>query len=115
MSEFTLWLLIRAARAEAEAAWRRALHYNWRYQSVPPLSYLMKPGNQFGFRPLSWLLLGQNKSSLLVRIGDELAYLLHEEGVKATGGRFLAHSRPRNSSWLGLVRPFLLTPRKRPG
>lgn len=104
MNDFTRWLMIMAARAEAEAAWRRALHYNWRYQSVPPLDYLKKPSVNFMFRPLSWLFLGQNKSSLLVRIGDELAYLLHEEGVEATGGGFLPiRVRATPAGWVWYV------------
>lgn len=87
MSDFARWLLIMAARFEAVAAWKQARHYNWRYQSVSPLNYLKKPGNQFGFRPLSWAFLSQNKGSLLLRIQDELSYLLYEQGVRTAEDR----------------------------
>ena len=87
MNDFTRWLMIMAARAEATAACKRAWSYHYRYQSVPPLSYLKKPGNQFGFRPLSWAFLSQNKGSLLLRIQDELSYLLYEQGVRTAEDR----------------------------
>lgn len=87
MSDFTRWLMIMAARLEAIAAWKQARHYSWRYQCVAPLDYLLKPNSQFGFRPLSWAFLIQNKDSLLFRIQDELSYLLYEQGERTAEDR----------------------------